>query len=142
MTVVHFYEKPGCLTNAKQKHWLVSAGLMLIVHDLLREPWYENRQTLRSFFGTKPVKDWFNPNAPDIKNGAVNPESLDENQAIALMVEQPLLIRRPLMEIENTRYAGFDIDRLNADHRLSIKDPAAVSPESCSQLEKHERCRP
>lgn len=140
MTVVHFYEKPGCLTNGKQKQWLVSAGLMLVVHDLLQEPWKENRQKLRSFFGTMPVKDWFNPGAPDIKNGLVNPDNLDERQAIELMVNQPLLIRRPLMEIENKLYAGFDSDRINAVHDLSIKIPKSGNAENCSKPAYQEAC--
>ena len=141
MTVVHFYEKPGCLTNAKQKKWLVSAGLMLIVHDLLQEPWKENQQKLRAFFGAMPVKDWFNPSAPDIKNGLVKPGELDERQAIELMVNQPLLIRRPLMEIENKLYAGFDRNRLNAAHGLSIPTSDAGSYEICSKPVHHEACR-
>lgn len=142
MTVVHFYEKPGCLTNAKQKQWLVSAGLLLIVHDLLQEPWQENRQKLRAFFGAMPVKDWFNHNAPDIKNGMIKPDELDEIQAIELMVKQPLLIRRPLMEIENSLYAGFDSDRLNAIHDLSIKTRDSSSNESCSKPVHREACQP
>lgn len=141
MTVVHFYEKPGCLTNAKQKQWLASAGLLLIVHDLLQEPWQENRQKLRTFFGTLPVKEWFNPNAPDIKIGLVKPEQLNEEQAIELMVSQPILIRRPLLEIENKRYAGFDSDRLNAIHDLSIKRQDLRNIESCSKPEHREACQ-
>jgi nitrogenase-associated protein len=142
MTIVHFYEKPGCLTNAKQKKWLVSAGLMLIVHDLLQEPWKENRQKLRGFFGSMPVKDWFNPSAPDIKNGLLKPDQLDEQQAIELMVNQPLLIRRPLIEIENKLYAGFDSDTLNAIHDLSIKIPDSANKESCSKPMHREACLP
>lgn len=141
MTVVHFYEKPGCLTNAKQKQWLASAGLLLIVHDLLQEPWQENRQKLRTFFGTLPVKEWFNPNAPDIKIGLVKPEQLNEEQAIELMVSQPILIRRPLLEIENKRYAGFDSDRLNAIHDLSIKRQDLRNIKSCSKPAHREACQ-
>ena len=142
MTVVHFYEKPGCLTNAKQKQWLVSAGLMLIVHDLLQEPWNENRQKLRGFFGSMPVKDWFNASAPDIKNGLIKPNELDEIQAIELMIKRPLLIRRPLMEIENRFYAGFDSGQLNIIHDLSIKIPDSGSTESCSKPAHREACQP
>ncbi len=140
MTIVHFYEKPGCLTNAKQKRWLVSAGLLLVVHDLLQEPWQENRKKLRDFFGTMPVSDWFNRSAPDIKNGVVKPDELDEQQAIELMVKQPLLIRRPLIEIGDKLYAGFDSEWLNQTHHFSIKP--IDSPESCSNPSHHERYQP
>jgi nitrogenase-associated protein len=142
MTVVHFYEKAGCLTNAKQKQWLVAAGVMLIVHDLLQEPWKDNRQKLRSFFGALPVKDWFNSSAPDIKNGLINPVALDEQQAIELMVKQPLLIRRPLMAIEDKHYAGFDCEQINADHNLSIKIPQTQTADTCSKPAHKEACPP
>jgi nitrogenase-associated protein len=140
MTVVQFYEKPGCLTNAKQKRWLVNAGLLLIVHDLLQEPWRGNPNKLRAFFGNMPVSDWFNKSAPDVKNGVVKPEELNEQQAIELMVKQPLLIRRPLIEIDNKLYAGFDSERLNQTHNLTIK--IAESAESCSQAIHNKRCQP
>jgi nitrogenase-associated protein len=142
MTIVHFYEKPGCLTNAKQKKWLVSAGLLVVVHDLLQEPWKENRQMLRAFFGAMPIKDWFNPNAPDIKNGLVNPNNLDETQAIELLVKQPILIRRPLMQIDDQLYVGFDSEQIYVQNNLVITKPAPENAEKCSKSSRHEVYQP
>lgn len=112
MSTIHFYEKPGCLNNAKQKQLLAAAGHMLIVHDVLQEPWANDRARLRSFFGELPVSDWFNRAAPAVKNGDVVPELLNERQAIELMASDPLLIRRPLLEVDGRRRAGFDPDTI------------------------------
>jgi nitrogenase-associated protein len=95
-TVV-FYEKPGCLSNARQQEMLRVRGHRLEVRDLLSEPWTLAR--LRSFLGDRPVAEWFNPSAPAIKSGKVRPDELNETRALALMLSEPLLIRRPLIEI-------------------------------------------
>ncbi|WP_256361249.1 hypothetical protein [Methylomonas koyamae] len=83
MATVHFYEKPGCLNNTRQKQLLSAAGHLLVVYDLLQQPWAKQQAKLRSFFGDKPVAEWFNRSAPAIKQGLIDPEMLDEDQAIA-----------------------------------------------------------
>jgi nitrogenase-associated protein len=114
MAVVHFYEKPGCAGNKRQRELLLEAGHIVFVHDLLRQPWSKRPDELRSFFGDLPVADWFNRSAPAIKNGEVLPEALDETQAIALMIADPLLIRRPLLEADGRRRTGFDAGEIEA----------------------------
>jgi nitrogenase-associated protein len=106
VTKVVFYGKPGCVTNARQQALLCALGHRLEVRDRLQEPWPAGR--LRPFFGTRPVADWFNPTAPRIKSGEVLPAGLDEAAALALMVADPLLIRRPLIAIPSGLCAGFD----------------------------------
>lgn len=106
MASVVFYEKPGCGTNARQKLALAAAGHTLEVRNLLTEPWTAER--LAGFFGDTPVSTWFNPAAPAVKSGAVDPATATADAAIALMLEQPILIRRPLVEAEGVRCAGFD----------------------------------
>ncbi|MBD8893323.1 ArsC/Spx/MgsR family protein [Roseibium litorale] len=106
MATVDFYEKPGCGTNARQKRALQQAGHTVSAHDLLSEPWTAER--LRTFFGETPVASWFNPAAAQIKSGVVNPFDFAPDQALALMIEEPLLIRRPLVVALGQTCAGFD----------------------------------
>ncbi|MEB3190535.1 MAG: ArsC/Spx/MgsR family protein [Snowella sp.] len=48
-----------------------------------------------------------------MKAGEIIPTQLDEQTALNLMVNDPLLIRRPLMEIDGIRREiGFDQDKL------------------------------
>jgi len=106
MATVTFYEKPGCINNTRQKKLLAAAGHEVVALNLLTETWQPER--LRSFFGKLAVRNWFNYSAPAIKQGEIEPESLNEQEALALMVKNPLLIRRPLMQVGDRTMAGFD----------------------------------
>lgn len=140
MAIVHFYEKPGCFNNTRQKQMLVKAGHLLIVHDLLRFPWSQNRPRLRSFFGDLPVSEWFNRSAPAIKDGELKPELINERQAIELMVANPLLIRRPLLEVDGRRRAGFDAE--NIDAWLGLSDALTYEDlETCPKQHKQQACQ-
>lgn len=112
MTAVVFYEKPGCATNNRQKQLLRAAGVDLQVRSLLDEPWRAER--LQPFFAGRPVVEWFNRAAPAIKSGAVDPQQLSGEQAMALLLAQPLLIRRPLIQLGEAHLVGFDPAALNA----------------------------
>ena len=114
MATIHFYEKPGCVNNTKQKALLTKAGHSLVVYDLLQQNWQQKPEFLQSFFSCMTVADWFNPNAPAIKNGEIDSLAVNAEQAIALMTLSPLLIRRPLLEIDGQRFAGFDLDKIQS----------------------------
>ncbi|WP_372398480.1 ArsC/Spx/MgsR family protein [Azospirillum sp. HJ39] len=129
MADVTFFEKPGCGGNARQKAMLEQAGHRVIVRDLLSEPW--SVATLRPFFGDRPVADWFNRAAPAVKSGEVVPEALDEAAALAAMLAQPLLIRRPLMQVGDRRDCGFETGRVDAWIGLGGAAPAEGKMEGC-----------
>jgi nitrogenase-associated protein len=118
MAKVVLYEKPGCASNARQKALLVASGHELDVRDLTREPW--SAACLRPFFGDMPLRDWFNRASPRIKSGEVRPDELDEVSALAMMVEDPLLIRRPLMQVGGRRMAGFEAAVVDAWIGLAV----------------------
>lgn len=141
MALVNFYEKPGCFNNVRQKQLLVGAGHLLIVHDLLSEPWADDPAKLRSFFHNRPVADWFNPSAPKIKQGLLDPMAMNELQAIQAMVEDPILIRRPLLEAGGIRIAGFDPHLVDAWIGLT-PDAAASDWETCTRASTSDGCRP
>jgi nitrogenase-associated protein len=111
MATVIFYEKPGCANNNRQKKLLVAAGHQVIAKNLLIEVW--KFDSLHAFFEHLPVPGWFNYSAPAIKLGEIEPDSLTESEALSLMLENPLLIRRPLMQVGDSRMAGFNQDDVN-----------------------------
>ncbi|MDM9584680.1 ArsC/Spx/MgsR family protein [Nostoc sp. GT001] len=111
MARVIFYSKPGCKGGTKQKVLLTAASHEVIPHNLLTEPWTVER--LRSFFGDRPVAEWFNLSAPKIKSGEVVPEKIDAQTALTLMLKEPLLIRRPLLEVGDRREVGFDVQKID-----------------------------
>lgn len=119
MARVIFYEKPGCINNTRQKQLLRQSGHQVIARNLLTENWAEQPRRLQEFFSGKPVAQWFNPSAPAIKQGLVNPERVDAQQAIALMLAEPLLIRRPLMQVGEEKMSGFNEQLV--DHWIGLK---------------------
>jgi nitrogenase-associated protein len=112
MAKVVFYEKPGCGGNARQKALLIASGHEVSARNLLTAPW--TAASLRPFFGAKPVRDWFNSSSPRVKSGAVKPDELTPDAALAMMLADPLLIRRPLMQVAERREAGFDQGQVDA----------------------------
>ncbi len=127
MAHIIFWEKPGCAGNARQKALLIASGHTLDVRNLLKEGWEPGR--LRDFFGARPVSEWFNPSSPRVKSGDVRPGSLDEAAALALMMADPLLIRRPLMESDGRREAGFEPERVRA--WIGLAEPRVSVTDSC-----------
>ena len=128
MATVYFYEKPGCINNTRQKKLLEAAGHQVIAKNLLTEPWQPDR--LRAFFGALAVRDWFNYSAPAIKHGEIEPDKLTEQEALALMLENPLLIRRPLMQVGDNLRAGFDQEAV--DNWIGLTEIEATQDlESC-----------
>ncbi len=127
MAHVIFWTKPGCAGAARQKAALRASGHTLDVRDLLAEPWTAER--LREFFGARPVSEWFNRSSPRVKSGEVRPEVLDEAEALALMLADPLLIRRPLMEAAGRREAGFEPDRVSA--WIGLAETGAAVTDAC-----------
>lgn len=111
MATIVLYEKPGCINNARQKQLLTEAGHVVDARNLLTADWQLDE--LRSYFSGMPLTEWFNPSAPAIKKGDIVPAELDEDQTLVLMQQDPLLIRRPLMRVGNTRRAGFNFDDIH-----------------------------
>jgi nitrogenase-associated protein len=129
MTQVIFYEKPGCINNTKQKKLLQTAGHQLDIHNLLTTIWTPEK--LRPFFGSLPVKEWFNMTAPRIKSGEVDPTQLDEETALKLMMEDPLLIRRPLIQVGEDCRVGFDPTIIDQWIGLNAPKPITEDLETC-----------
>lgn len=135
MTALVFYEKPGCAGNARQKRLLRAAGVELEVRDLLAEPWTAPR--LRAFFGDLPVAQWFNRSAPRVKSGDVDPDRIGAEGALALMLAEPLLIRRPLLEWRDWRAVGFDMAAIGRALALREVPAAPADIESCRSAAHH-----
>jgi nitrogenase-associated protein len=137
MATVYFYEKPGCINNTRQKKLLAAAGHQVVALNLLTEPWQEDR--LRAFFGELAVRDWFNYSAPPLKYGEIDPDKLSEQQALALMLHNPLLIRRPLMQVGDSLMAGFDQQAV--DKWIGLKENDVQQDiESCPRLLAQASC--
>jgi nitrogenase-associated protein len=106
-----FYEKTGCSGNAKQKELLKKHNISFTVKSLLDTKW--TFEVLSEFFIGLDVKDIFNPFAPQIKNEEINILNIKKDEAINLMIKEPILIKRPLLEINGVKLCGFNIEQIN-----------------------------
>lgn len=131
MARVIFYEKPGCAGNARQKALLLASGHDVEARDLLSEPW--SASSLRPYFGAKPVREWFNAASPRVTSGEVDPDAVNPQQALVMMILDPTLIRRPLMRIGDHCEAGFDAEAVGK--WIGLKPGAEAVSDACARME-------
>lgn len=146
MSHIVFYEKPGCINNTKQKAWLKLAGHEVEDYSILEHPWTVDE--LQKFFEGKSITDCFNTTAPVIKSGELDYKSLSKDEALAMMVITPLLIKRPLMIVEGKYLQGFDKNLLDAMIGLGpepgnedeVKELQETDLTVCPNLKKQTDC--
>jgi arsenate reductase (glutaredoxin) len=127
-----FYEKTACSGNAKQKELLKSHNISFTVKSLLDEKW--TFETLSEFFKGLDVKDMFNPFAPQIKNEQINILNIKKDEAIRLMINEPILIKRPLLDINGIKLCGFNIEQINKLLNVNIDTNKKLN--TCSSSDK------
>lgn len=135
MTTILFYEKPGCINNTRQKQLLQEAGYEVDARNLLTEGWSAAR--LAPFFSGLAVADWFNRSAPQVRDGQVIPELLTAEQAMQMLLLEPLLIRRPLMQIGEHHLVGFEADKVNQVLALAWTENEQGALERCPRYVGH-----
>ncbi|OSM02220.1 ArsC/Spx/MgsR family protein [Magnetofaba australis] len=138
MATVIFYEKPGCINNTLQKSMLEASGHTVDARSLLTAAWTPD--ALRPFFGELPVDQWFNRSAPQVKSGAVIPERMSAAQALDAMCAEPLLIRRPLMQVDADKRCGFHPLDVDAWIGLTKTEQTNADVESCPKTHDAAPC--
>jgi nitrogenase-associated protein len=139
MDIVLFFEKPGCTTNAAQKKVLRDSDCMVIERNLLDNGL--SCEELHAFFSDRPVHEWFNPNAPMVKSGSIDPASMDASTALNLLLTEPILIRRPLIVLKNRKLCGFDegmiASLLGRPLKRSAGEACSGHQGSCAEQDMH-----
>ena len=98
MADIIFYEEPGCINSEKQKAILQAGGHSLHCLDVLNFPW--KREKLLAFVMGKNPVEMMNQTAPAIRRGEIVPKQLTFNEAVDMMLLDPILIKRPLIEVD------------------------------------------
>lgn len=122
---VTFYEKPGCAGNAKQKKLLDLYNISYETKNILSTPWKENE--LHAFFAGLDKENIVNIFAPKIKNGEVEVAALSKEELVKLMIQEPILIKRPLLAIGEHKLCGFDIAQINKVLQKNICESVSIS---------------
>jgi nitrogenase-associated protein len=111
MADIVFFEKPGCINGEKQKAILRAAGHILHCEDIISFPW--NQEKLLEFVDGKDPVEMMNHTASAVKKGELVPEHLSFSEAVDMMVADPILIKRPLVEVNGLKIQGFMDGRLS-----------------------------
>jgi len=106
-----FYEKPGCSGNAKQKRVLKSHNFAFEVKNILNTPW--TKELLLTFFQELPKEEIVNLSAPQFKSNQIDISRYTKETLIDKMIQEPILIKRPLLEIDNHKVCGFDVEKIS-----------------------------
>ena len=91
---------------------LLQKGVELYERDFFADRLSE--QELRGLIATHPVSEVFSWKSPSFKKLGVRREELDDDRLVALMLEEPRLIRRPLLQVGSDLIVGADKAALEA----------------------------
>ena len=81
----------------------------LVKHDLAKER--PSRELLEKLIDEKHLADFVNTRSPAYKERGLDVNKLTKKQAIDLMLEEPNLMRRPLLLAGRKALFGFDAAR-------------------------------
>ena len=74
--------------------------------DFFRDPFTEDE--LRGLLGNTPPSEIFSWRSPSMKKMNLNKDELSNDDLIRLMVQEPRLVRRPLIEVNGQIIVGSD----------------------------------
>ena len=84
---------------------LEGRGFDLVKHDLAKEP--PSRALLERLIDSRHLEDFLNTRSPAYKAHNLDVRNMTKKQAIDLMMEEPNLIRRPLVLRGRKAVFGF-----------------------------------
>ena len=137
MATVIFYEKPGCINNTRQKQLLQAAGHEVDARNLLQHPW--DAATLARFLQPQSKDTWLNKTHPGLKSGNVALDLSQPDRVLDALCQDPLLIRRPLMEIGDNCLQGFDAELI--DQLIGLKEKPVGDIETCPRSQHATGCK-
>ncbi|GAB3927007.1 ArsC family reductase [Larkinella terrae] len=100
------YAIPNCDTVKKARVWLAEHGVDYQFHDYKKQG--IDRKTIENWLTQKPWEELVNRSGSTWRQLPDAEKPTQAEAAIALMIEKPSVIRRPLIEAENRIIAlGF-----------------------------------
>lgn len=76
--------------------------------DYARKPLTED--DIRTIAGPHSLRDVINPRSPSFRKLGIERDSIDDDQALELMLDNQNLVRRPTLAAGEVRIFGFDAD--------------------------------
>jgi arsenate reductase (glutaredoxin) len=111
MKRVRFLYKSTCTTCRDARAFMRNlGGVELDERDYAKTPFTADE--LRAIFKDRDPRDYLNPRSPAYKAMGLADKSLTRDEAIALMLGDSNLLKRPLVIAGKDIITGFDRDRL------------------------------
>ena len=85
---------------------LIGSGIELKERDFFKEAFTEAE--LRGLLGDTPASEIFSWRSPSVKKMGLEKDSLSEDDLVRLMIEEPRLVRRPLIRVGDKLVVGTD----------------------------------
>ena len=85
---------------------LIGSGVELMERDFFKDAFTEAE--LRELLGDTPASEIFSWRSPSVKKMGLDKDSLGEDDLIRLMLEEPRLVRRPLVRKGARLVVGTD----------------------------------
>lgn len=85
---------------------LAQADVPIETRDIFKQPL--SRDDLRRLAGDRPIGAIFSWKSPTARQKGLKPGALTDDQMLDLMIEEPRLIRRPLIEAGDRLIVGLD----------------------------------
>ena len=89
----------------------MQVGLEVEERDFFQDPFTEAE--LRALIGDRSPADIFSWKSPSFRKMGIDRDSLDDDRMIALMLNEPRLIRRPVTAIGDTLIVGANAKALS-----------------------------
>lgn len=103
---IHVYGIPNCDTVKKARNWLDANGLDYTFHDYKKEG--ADAGKLASWSDAAGWEALFNKRSTTFRKlDDADKAGIDRDKAIALMLQHPSLIKRPVLEAGDTVLVGF-----------------------------------
>ena len=104
--MITLYGIPNCDTMKKARQWLDARGLDYVFHDYRKQGLDE--RTLRAWVAELGWETLLNRRGMMWRKVPQEVrEGIDEETAIALMLETPSIIKRPVLDTCEARHVGF-----------------------------------
>jgi len=104
---IHFYGIPNCDTVKKARSWLEAQGADYAFHDYKKEG--ADPAKLAQWIEAKGLDTVLNRRGTTFRKLSDEQKAdIDAAKAVALMVEQPGMIKRPVVEYPGGLLVGFD----------------------------------
>ncbi|WP_217542441.1 ArsC family reductase [Vibrio metschnikovii] len=107
--LITLYGIPNCDTIKKARKWLDTKGVEYQFHDYRKDG--ITAELVNEFFQALGWQNVINKRGTTYRQlSPQQKESLNETTALPLLLDQPAMIKRPILRIEKLLYVGFSTD--------------------------------